>query len=114
MSVVREASFIVHEDGYAIKPKAAYVGRVDLAWFAGHYSTEFQSHRSSLEGIGDFLRAKLLIMPVTLPRLEWQTKCSKLYKRRDSISEFIKASSETIGTEVNEIISGNAAVRIAA
>jgi len=114
LSVIAERSFIVHEDGYAIRPKVAYSNKVDLDWFARHYSTEFQSYRSSLEGIGDFPRAKLLTMKVTLPRLEWQTKCSKLYKKRDQIAEFIKGSAQTLGNEIDEILSGRKSTKDAA
>jgi hypothetical protein len=77
LSVINDDSFIVHEDGYAIKPKPLYAQAINLTWFAGHYSTEFQGYRSSLEGIGDFPRAKLNIMNVVIPKPEWQLRCSK-------------------------------------
>jgi hypothetical protein len=104
LSVIESGSFIVHEDGYAIRPKPAFLKAIDLTWFAGHYSTEFQGHRSSLEGIGDFPRAKLVIMDVIIPRLEWQARCSRLYRQRDDILEFVKGSPQKLGASIDEIL----------
>ena len=105
LSVIGEESFIVHEDGYAIRPKIAYHKEIDIAWFAGHYSSEFQSYRSSVEGIGDFPRAKLKTMIVTIPKIEWQERCALLYRRRDHILEFINDSAGMLGSAVDEILS---------
>jgi hypothetical protein len=105
LSVIGQESFIVHEDGYAIRPKNGYHDAIDVTWFAGHYSAEFQAYRSSVEGIGDFPRAKLVAMNVIIPRLEWQTRCAGLYRQRDHILEFIKGAAETIGTSVDDILS---------
>lgn len=107
LSVITAESFIVHEDGYAISPKTAFLKAINLDWFAGHYSTEFQANRSSLEGIGDFPRAKLTLMKVTIPKPEWQLRCSKLYRQRDGILEFIKNSPEKISGSVDAILAAN-------
>lgn len=111
LSVIESESFIVHEDGYAISPKPEFAKIVNLAWFAGHYSAEFQGHRSSLEGIGDFPRAKLVIMDVVIPKLEWQVRCSKLYRQRDQILEFTNGSAEKIGGSIDEILVASAKFR---
>ena len=103
--MIDQHAFIVHEDGYAIRPKAAFLRQVVLAWVAGHYSSEFQSYRSSLEGIGDFPRARLTSMDVTIPKVDWQTRCAKLYRQRDQISEFIKNSGDKIGASIDDILS---------
>lgn len=107
LSVIESESFIVHEDGYAISPKPAFSALINLAWFAGHYSTEFQGHRSSLEGIGDFPRAKLVIMDVIIPKPEWQARCSKLYRQRDEILEFAKGSAQKISGSIDEILTAS-------
>lgn len=106
LSVIEADSFIVHEDGYAISPSRQYLNAINLAWFSGHYSTEFQSHRSSIEGIGDFPRAKLVSMEVVIPRPEWQLRCSELYRRRDGILEFIKTSPQRLANSVDEALKG--------
>jgi len=104
LSVITSPSFIVHEDGYAIKPKPAFAEVIDLAWFAGHYSMEFQGHRSSFEGIGDFPRAKLWSMDVVVPTLEWQFRCAGAYKKRDEILAFIKSAPHTLSTVLDDIL----------
>ena len=107
LPVIADHSFIVHEDGYAIRPKPAYTKMIDLAWFAGHYSAEFQSHRSSLEGIGDFPRAKLWSMEVTSPKLEWQRQCSQAYKKRDDILHFMKSAPQTLDMTADQLIAAS-------
>lgn len=105
LSVVSSEAFIVHEDGYAIRPKVEFSDKIDLWWFAGHYSMEFQSHRSSLEGIGDFPRAKLWSMDVVVPKIGWQRKCAEAYRKRDAILNFVRSSPQTLGAAINDILS---------
>ena len=45
--VVTEDKFIVHEDAYPIKPKQKFKQDINLWWFTGHYSAEFQANRTS-------------------------------------------------------------------
>ena len=105
LSVIAPGSFIVHEDGYAIRPKVVYASDINLGWFAGHYSFEFQANRSSVDGIGDFPRAKLRAMDVVIPSLEWQLRCAPLYEQRDSILGFVDGSADRLSAEIDEVVS---------
>jgi hypothetical protein len=109
LSVIRDVHFIVHEDGYAIRPKPKYNAGINLDWFAGHYTAEFQSNRSSVSGIGDFPRAKLWTMSVIIPKVGWQDECAKLYKRRDDILEFVKNAPKSMGESVDKVFAAIAA-----
>ncbi|MBU2358751.1 MAG: restriction endonuclease subunit S [Alphaproteobacteria bacterium] len=84
--VVNDDQLIVHEDAYAVKPKKAYLDKIDLNWFAQHYSFEFQSNRTSLWGIGDFPREKFRSMVIKIPSLSHQRESASLYARRDKIT----------------------------
>ena len=87
---VPEGPFIVHEDAYPIRPKVEYVAKIDLKWFAEHYSAEFESGRTSFWGIGDFPRTKCKDMVVNVPPMEFQKRVGVLYERRRDIIEAIE------------------------
>lgn len=104
--VVTDARFIVQEDAYAILPKVEYRERINLAWFAAHYTEEFQSLRTSEDGIGDFPRTLLKSRPVNIPSVEVQERLAALYQRRDALM----ASISGIGGRVQQHIMDQAVV----
>ena len=83
MYLVEDNKFIVHEDAYATIPKEKYKDDIDLKWFIGHYSLEFQNNRTSIAGIGDFPRKRFSRMNIIIPKLEYQLDAVKLYDERD-------------------------------
>jgi hypothetical protein len=85
MFVVKDERIIIHEDAYAIVPKENFGNGIDMYWFAGHYSEEFQANRTSFWGIGDFPRQRLNKMEVVIPAIAFQGRVAQLYKRRDAI-----------------------------
>jgi len=85
MFVVEDEKFIVHEDGYGIRPKTRYADSINPYWFVGHYSAEFQSYRTSDYGIGDFPRRRFGKMKIIIPRMDLQNKIAILYKRREEL-----------------------------
>jgi len=64
LTVVNANRLIVHEDAYAIRPRDEFADKINLDWFAGHYSAEFQANRTALWGIGDFPRERFETMAV--------------------------------------------------
>ena len=83
--VVNDDKFIVHEDAYPIKPKSDYSNDINLHWFAGHYSMEFQSDRTSYWGIGDFPRERFKNKEIIIPLIESQGEIAELYIKRAMI-----------------------------
>ncbi|WP_144036178.1 hypothetical protein [Sphingomonas jeddahensis] len=94
--VVSDTRFIVQEDAYAILPKPEYRDRINLAWFAAHYTEEFQSLRTSEDGIGDFPRTLLKSRSVSIPSVEVQDRLAALYQRRDTLMSGISGISGRI------------------
>ena len=90
MFVVPDKKFLVHEDAYAVSLKDNFQDKILIDWFARHYSFEFQGHRTSLWGIGDFPREKFKSLQVLIPNLKFQQECTALYERRDNIIERIE------------------------
>ncbi len=88
--VVEDERLIVHEDAYAITPKKTFTDKIDLHWFAGHYSEEFQGNRTSFWGIGDFPRERLRGMQIVIPTTAHQERLAKLYRRRDGLLHSLK------------------------
>lgn len=87
LNVVTARSLIVHEDAYAVRPKQQYLKAINLEWFAGHYSAEFQANRTALWGIGDFPRERFRSMQVLIPSREFQDAVAKMYTRRRTLLE---------------------------
>lgn len=106
MFVVEDGKFIVHEDAYAVRPKKKYKDQIDLYWFSGHYSVEFQGYKTSSWGIGDFPRSRFKKMKVIIPSIKFQKKVVLIYIRRDTISKDIEQLQDNIKQEVSQIISG--------
>lgn len=104
MYVVDSGKFIVHEDAYAVKPKEEYVKHIDLAWFAGHYSAEFQGYRTSYWGIGDFPRERFSKMKVIIPTIKFQRKVAALYSRQNKILKRIERLKEAMYRQISQII----------
>jgi hypothetical protein len=89
--VVEDDDLIVHEDAYAIRPKTEHTEKIVLAWFAGHYSFEFQANRTSMWGIGDFPRERMRAINVVIPTVTFQDRAAALYARRDRLIASIAA-----------------------
>lgn len=85
--VVEDSHLIVQEDAYAVRPKPGYRDRINLNWFAAHYSDEFQSFRTSIDGIGDFPRMMLKSRRIRIPSLRVQIRIANLYQRRTRLLE---------------------------
>lgn len=102
--VVEDSRFIVHEDAYPIKPKAEYVNKINLWWFVGHYSMEFQSDRTSAWGIGDFPRERFKNKFLIIPTKAMQDKVAILYKRRTELINNINQFKDKLHCQVNELI----------
>ena len=99
--VVQAQSLIVHEDAYAVKPKVEYSEAVNLWWFAGHYSDEFQANRTSPWGIGDFPRERFLNMEIVVPRMALQETIAALYIRRDELLGMLAALRERASDSID-------------
>jgi hypothetical protein len=106
--VVEAQTLIVHEDAYAVKPKVEYSEAINLWWFAGHYSDEFQANRTSPWGIGDFPRERFLNMEIVVPRMPFQETIASLYVRRDRLLGMLASlrhrASDNIDSMVGERI----------
>lgn len=96
---------IIHEDAYAVKPKQEVSKKVNLEWFAEHYSEEFQANRTSFWGIGDFPREKFKSMRVVIPKLAFQSKSLVIYKKRKQIISNIQNHSKDAEFKIGEVIS---------
>ena len=83
--VVKDEVFIVHEDAYPVKPKQEYSKKINLSWFAGHYSFEFQADRTSFWGIGDFPRTRFKNQIVVIPKITFQKRIALLYIKRNDL-----------------------------
>ncbi len=104
LSVLKDARLIIHEDAYAIRPKDEFNAQIDLDWFAGHYSAEFQASRTGMAGIGDFPRERLKRITVIIPRLSFQKQCAKLYVRRADICNRYANLRDRIADKLNTAI----------
>lgn len=102
--VVEDERLIVHEDAYAITPKKAFGDKIDLHWFAGHYSEEFQANRTSFWGIGDFPRERLRGMQIVIPTTAHQEHVAKLYRRRDDLLHSLRTFRSRKEVEIGERI----------
>jgi len=98
--VVEEPNLIVHEDAYAVKPKQEYINHINLWWFAGHYSAEFQANRTSFWGIGDFPRERFKSMNIIIPTIRFQDDIARLYIRRTNILGKINRIQSGIGSKI--------------
>ncbi|MDA2920660.1 restriction endonuclease subunit S [Desulfobacterota bacterium AH_259_B03_O07] len=106
--VVEDERFIVHEDAYPIKPKPQYVQEIDLWWFVGHYSAEFQSDRTSFWGIGDFPRERFRNQEINLPNIEFQKQVAPLYKKRILLLDKLNRFKEEFHSQIDKVIGGMA------
>ncbi len=102
--VIEDAQFIVHEDAYPIRPKEDYEQHINLWWFAGHYSAEFQADRTSFWGIGDFPRVRFRNKVVMLPSRDFQDKVAQLYRRRSSLIVQIESSKDYFYSSVDSVV----------
>ena len=103
--VVEDRNIIIHEDAYAVKPKPEYINHINLHWFVGHYSYEFQQHRTSPWGIGDFPRTLFNNMNVIIPAIEVQNQVVTLYQKRAKLLNKISNIQGSINLQINDIIS---------
>jgi hypothetical protein len=101
--VVEEPNLIVHEDAYPVKPRQEYDEHINLWWFAGHYSAEFQSNRTSFWGIGDFPRERFKSMDVIIPARKFQNDIAGLYIRRSNILSKINKLQNGIANKIASI-----------
>lgn len=101
--VVEELNLIIHEDAYAVKPKQEYIEHINLKWFAGHYSAEFQANRTSFWGIGDFPRERFKSMNIAIPTRELQDTVARLYVRRNDILSKISKLQNGIVTKIGNL-----------
>lgn len=101
--VVEQLNLIIHEDAYAVKPKKEYIDHINLKWFAGHYSAEFQANRTSFWGIGDFPRERFKSMDVVIPTRDFQDAVARLYVRRNDILSKISKLQNGIMTKITNI-----------
>ena len=104
MFVIRNELFIIHEDAYPIKPKESYQTFIDLDWFVGHYSKEFESYRTSPWGIGDFPRERFKKMKVEIPDLRFQKAAAILYSRRNNIIQNVKNFQFIINDKMDQLL----------
>ena len=104
MSVIEDAEFIVHEDGYAVRPASAYMDAINLWWFAGYYSAFFQSRRTSSWGIGDFPRDKFKTTPIVLPSRAYQDRVEPLYRRRARLVELQRNARDFVEERVMAMV----------
>ncbi|HYM09102.1 MAG TPA: hypothetical protein VEU62_00140 [Bryobacterales bacterium] len=102
--VVTAKSLIVHEDAYAIRPKSKYADAINLEWFAGHYSAEFQANRTALWGIGDFPRERFESMHVVIPHHDFQEAIAPMYARRRSLIERHRTLREDVEANFRELL----------
>ena len=56
-----------------------------VKWFAGHYSTEFQSDPTSFWEIGDFPRERFRNQRIVIPRPGFQKELATLYRQRSAL-----------------------------
>ena len=104
--VVEDSKFIVHEDAYPIKPKEKYHNKINLWWFVGHYSIEFQSDRTSFWGIGDFPRERFKNQNVIIPKKSFQNKVATLYVERNGLIREINDFKDSFYQRLDSHISG--------
>ncbi|MCL1981829.1 MAG: hypothetical protein FWG53_01890 [Clostridiales bacterium] len=102
--VAADRNLIIHEDAYAVAPKIEYAEKINIDWFAQHYSIEFQANRTSTQGIGDFPRERFKKMKVVIPKIEFQNELADIYKRRNTIVKQWRNLQNTIETSVDAII----------
>lgn len=100
--VVNDPGLIVHEDAYAIRPRPEYDESINLSWFAGHYSTEFQQSRTSFWGIGDFPRVRFNGMEVVIPRRDFQQRIAALYVRRAAVLKQLDTLRQRISSLIDD------------
>lgn len=103
--VVKDNTFIVHEDGYPIRAKEEYRDKINLDWFVGHYSAEFQGNRTSEHGIGDFPRTRFNNIRVVIPKRAFQDKVAHLYERKDKVLNKLNTYKHTMTQNINKLIS---------
>ena len=104
MFVVSKEPFIIHEDAYPIKPKKGYSKFINLDWFVGHYSKEFESHRTSPMGVGDFPRERFKKMKIEIPDLAFQKVAALLYSRRNNIIYNVKNFQSIINDKMDQLL----------
>lgn len=102
--MVDDERVAVHEDGYAIRPKPEYENAIRLGWFADHYSNEFQSYRTSEDGIGDFPRALLLTRNIIIPTVEFQDRVAAAYRRRSALVSRIKMLPSDLSASLDDAL----------
>jgi len=102
--VIEKWELIVHEDAYAARPKPLYQPSINLDWFAGHYSFEFQANRTSFWGIGDFPRERFRNMDIIIPKREFQDAVADLYLSRQGLLQRLERLKEDTTSHLDDII----------
>ena len=102
--VVNDKYVIIHEDAYAVVPKEKYADKINIDWFAYHYSIEFQANRTSTQGIGDFPRERFKKMKVIIPKVEFQNELAVIYNRRNTVVKQWKSLQNTMEDSINVVI----------
>jgi hypothetical protein len=102
--VVYDEAFIVHEDAYPIKPKIIFKDLINLEWFVGQYSEEFQANRTSFWGIGDFPRTRFNDMHVVIPNIDFQNEIALLYTDKDKILRKLRNYKSSVLIDIEDKI----------